>query len=160
MNAAQTAPRRLSIVSSSPVETLLARLRNVRRYGDGWRADCPNGHRNARGSLSVSVADDSRILAHCFACNDTPGILAAVGLELADLYPERIRDPSPEARQRAREAFQRNGWRAALGVLGREAMVVLAAAGELGQGRALSAEDSARLTLAANRIDNAREIFA
>ena len=93
---------------------LLSRLEGVRRSGDGWRANCSNGHAKARGSLSITEADDGRILLSCFACHDTPAILHTLGLEMADLFPERIRDPSPEARQRAREAFKRNSWTAAL----------------------------------------------
>lgn len=141
-------------------DLLLSRVHNVRRSGDGWRADCPNGHSKARSSLAVTQADDGRVLLHCFACNDTPGILAATGLEVADLFPERIRDPSPEARHRARQAFKQAGWMAALGVLMREATVVLIAAGMLRQGHALSGEDDARLALAMQRIEDARAVLA
>lgn len=142
-------------------DILLSRLQHVRSTGPAsWRADCPNGHQHARGSLAITQADDGRVLAHCFACSDVHGILSAVGLELADLYPERIKDPSPEARQRAREAFKRNGWAAALRVLSREATVVLAAAWMLRNGRTLTADDGARLTLAMQRIDRAREVLA
>ena len=141
-------------------DILLSRLQGVRRSGDGWRADCPDGHAKSRGSLSITQADDGRVLLHCFACSDVHGILSAVGLELADLFPERIKDPSPEARQRAREAFKRNGWAAALRVLAREATVVVAAAGMLRQGDKLTADDDARLTLAVQRIDDARGLLA
>lgn len=82
-----------------------------------------------------------------------------MGLELADLFPERIRDPSPEARKAAREAFKRNGWRAALGVLGREATVVNIAASDIAQGGALNGVDHARLVLAVERIELAREVL-
>lgn len=141
-------------------DILLTRLQGIRRSGDGWRADCPNGHSKSRGSLAITQADDGRVLLHCFACSDVHGILSAVGLELADLFPGRIHDPSPEARQRAREAFKRDGWRAALGVLSRECLVVLAAAGTLRHGDALAAEDDARLTLAMHRIEDARGLLA
>lgn len=141
----------------APVETLLARLQQVRKTGPAsWRSDCPNGHQHAKGSLAITQADDGRVLMHCFACSDVHGILAAVGLELADLFVERIRDPSPEARKAANEAFKRNGWRAALSVLSREAVVVLAAAGMLRQGHTLTAEDDTRLSLAMQRIDDAK----
>lgn len=140
--------------------TLLERLHNVRSTGpSSWRADCPNGHRHARGSLAVSETDDGRVLAHCFACSDTTGILAAVGLELADLFPERAVDTSPEGRQRAREAFKRSAWTAALGVLSRESLVVLCAAAVLRQGSALIADDDARLALAEQRIADARAVL-
>lgn len=142
-------------------ERLLSRLHNVRATGpDSWRADCPNGHQHARGSLAITQGSDGVTLAHCFACGDVHGILAAVGLEIGDLFPERIKDPSPEARQRAREAFRRNGWAAALRVLSREACVVNAAAGWLRQRKVLDDADYSRLILACERIDRAREVLA
>lgn len=142
-------------------DILLSRLQHVRRNGDGWRADCPNPvHSHVKGSLSITQADDERILLHCFACADVHGILSAIGLELADLYPERIKDPSPEARRRAHEAFKRSSWAAALRVLAREATVVLAAAGMLRQAQVLTVEDDNRLTLAMQRIEDARAVLA
>lgn len=141
-------------------DILLSRLQGVRRSGDGWRADCPNGHQHAKSSLSITQADDGRTLLHCFACSDVHGVLSAVGLELADLFPERIRDPSPESRKRAREGFKRSSWAAALRVLSREATVVLAAAGTLRQGRALTDDDDTRLSQAMQRIDDARGLLA
>lgn len=142
-------------------ELLLSRLHNVRATGPhSWRADCPNGHQHARGSLAITDGSDGITLAHCFACGDVHGILAAVGLEIGDLFPERIKDPSPEARQRAREAFKRDGWRAALGVLGREATCVAVAAGMLAHNEPLTGEDHERITLAIQRIEGARAVLA
>ena len=142
-------------------DILLSRLQHVRSTGPAsWRADCPNSHAKARGSLSITQAEDGRVLLHCFACSDVHGILSAVGLELADLFPERIKDPSPEARQRAHEAFKRKGWAAALRVLSREACVVNAAAGWLRQRKPLTDDDYNRLVLACERIDCSREALA
>ncbi|SRR5579875_271314 len=119
-------------------ELLLSRLKHVRATGPAsWRADCPNGHTKARGSLAVTESADGTVLLHCFACSDVHGILSAVGLEVADLFPERIKDTSPEARQRAREALKRTAWAAALRVLSRETCVVNAAAGWLRQRKTL-----------------------
>ncbi|MBS0576067.1 MAG: hypothetical protein JSS45_06550 [Proteobacteria bacterium] len=135
-------------------------LRGVRSSGrDSWRADCPVGHQHARGSLSVTVADDGRILMHCFACGDALTPLRALGLELRDLFVERIKDPSPEARRAAHDAYRRNAWGAALGVLVREATIVACAAGVLRQGHALTGEDEQRLALAVDRIGFAREVL-
>lgn len=140
---------------------MLSRLERVHKTGPAsWRADCPNGHQRARGSLAITAADDGRLLLNCFACSDTPGILAAIGLELADLFPERIRDPSPEGRRQAREAFRRSAWKSALGVLAAETTVVAAAAGMLRQHVPLSSYDDARLTLAMQRIDSARSVLS
>lgn len=140
-------------------QLLLDRLQNVRQYGSGWRADCPNGHNNTRGSLSVLEADDGRVLIHCFACNDTLGVLRAIGLEMTDLFPERIKDPSPEARRASIEAFKRSAFAAALGVLDREATIVQIAATDTFTGKTLSAKDVVRVGVAAERIARSREVL-
>ena len=140
---------------------LLARLDGVKRSGEGWRANCPNPvHSHARGSLSIAEADDGRILLACFACHDTQGILGALGLTMADLFPERIKDTTPEGRRAAREGFKRGAWVAALGVLGREAAVVQLAARDMLAGKMLPDGDVARLVLAEDRIARAREVLA
>lgn len=142
------------------IETLLTRLEHVKRNGAGWRADCPVGHSHARGSLSLSEADDGRILLHCFACGNATDPLRALGLELADLFPDRIKDPSPQARREAREAFKRSSWAAALGVLARESVIVLIAARDLRAADVFAGEDADRLALAVERIEGAREVLA
>lgn len=144
-------------VTATPI---LSRLDGVRQHGNSWRADCPNGHGKARGSLSITEADDGRVMLHCFACHDTPGILGALGLEMADLFPERIKDPSPEGRRKASEAFKQHSWRAAMGVLAREATVVAIAAQDMIGGRVLPAPDHDRLRVAEQRIQLAREVLA
>ncbi|MBS0212065.1 MAG: DNA primase [Proteobacteria bacterium] len=142
-----------------PVDRLLQMLHNVRRSGEGWRADCPNGHRHATQSVAITEAADGRVLLHCFVGCDASSIVRTVGLELADLFPERIRDPSPEARRNAQEAFRRASWSAALGVLVVEVGVVLCAAGMIRQGQVLAADDDMRLALAVHRIHGAQEVL-
>lgn len=142
-------------------DLLLTRLEGVRRSGAGWRANCPNPvHKHARGSLSIAEADDGRVLLSCFACHDTPAILQELGMEMADLFPMRIKDTTPEGRRAAREAFKRSSWAAALGVLGSESRIVVLAARDVLSGAALSADDMARLALAEGRIRRAREVLA
>lgn len=141
-------------------DILLSRLEHVRRAGNGWRADCPNGHAKARGSLSIAQTDDGTVLLHCFACGDVHGILSAVGLEVGDLFPERIKDTSPKARNTRRDAFRQAGWAAALGVLAREAILVEVAAHDMAEGIAVTGVDHDRLLLACRRIHDVREILA
>lgn len=141
----------------SAAERLLSSLKNVRRFKESWRADCPLGH-SSRGSLSVSEGDDGRVLLHCFAGCGAAEIVVAVGLSLADLYPEKPRDLSPMGRTAARAAMRESGWRAALGVLVRESLIVLLAARET-QRNPLTAEEVGRLALAVERIQSAREVL-
>ena len=69
-----------------PVD-ILERLDAVRETGTGtFLARCP-AHNDGRPSLSVSVKPD-RILVHCFAGCTPEEVTAAVGLTLADLYPD------------------------------------------------------------------------
>ena len=51
-------------------------------------AKCP-GHDDGSASLSVAEGSDGRILVWCFAGCDAEAIVAALGLTLADLMPER-----------------------------------------------------------------------
>ena len=141
-------------------ELILSRLERVKLNGKGWRADCPVGHSHARGCLSLSEADDGRILLFCFACGNASDPLRALGLELADLFPERIKDPSPQARKEAQEAFKRASVKAALGVLASESRVVLIAAHELRAADVFPGGDADRLALAMDRIERAREVLA
>lgn len=135
---------------------LLPRLDGVRQNGKGWRANCPNGHDNVRSSLSITEADDGRVLLHCFACGDTTAILRALGLEMIDLYPERLKDPSPEARKAAQADHKLSSWQAALRVIDSEAQVVFFAAVDMLRGHTLSEDDSVRLMKAAERLTMAR----
>lgn len=142
-----------------PLDVLLSRLEGVRASGHGWIARCP-AHKDRSASLSLAEGRDGRALVKCFAGCEALAVVQAVGLELADLFPERIRDTSPAGRAEAHEAWRQSGWAAALGVLGREASVVLIAARMLAGGRALKPDDLARLLVAVERIEGAREVLA
>jgi hypothetical protein len=142
----------------APVVLLLSRLDGVRATGRGWSARCP-AHEDRSASLSIAEGRDDRALVKCFAGCNVHAVLSAIGLELADLFAGGIRDTSPAGRAEARDAWQRSGWAAALGVLAREATVVLIAARMLARGDALPPDDLARLQLAIDRIEGAREVL-
>lgn len=143
----------------SPLELLLGRLEGVRKCGRGHIAKCP-AHKDRSASLSVCEGSDGRVLVKCFAGCDVLAIVHAIGLEVADLFPERIADRSPEGRAAMREAHRQSGWTAALGVLARESAIVAILARDVAGGRTPSADDMARLVLAIERIDGAREVLA
>ncbi|CCF84135.1 AAA family ATPase [Nitrolancea hollandica] len=63
-------------------------LHSVRSNGSGFKARCP-GHDDREASLSIHEGDDERILLKCFAGCEAPDIVDALGLTMADLYPER-----------------------------------------------------------------------
>ncbi len=71
-------------------QALLDRLDAVRPRGDGrWSARCP-AHGDTSPSLSVRELPDGRILIYCFAGCDVQAVTAALGIQLSDLFPERL----------------------------------------------------------------------
>lgn len=132
--------------------------KHARRSGNNVRLPCPSCGGNSY-KVSIAEGDDQRAIVHCFGCNDTPAVLASVGLRLADLYPPRNWPESPQERQRARKAIQEAGWRSALEVLHLEACVVLSAARQLADWRVLSEEDDKRLAEAEQRIGSAKAVL-
>ena len=64
------------------------RLKGVRQDGAGWKALCP-AHDDRRPSLKLDVAPDGKVLVHCFAGCRTEDVVRALGLEMADLMPDR-----------------------------------------------------------------------
>ena len=77
---------------SSKTDQLLSRLDRVKQTGPGkWLARCP-AHDDNSPSLAIKEVGD-RILLHCFAGCGVTEVLTAVGLEMADLFPDRVTDP-------------------------------------------------------------------
>lgn len=130
------------------VDTLLARLENVKRTGPGrWIARCP-AHADKRASLSIRELDDSRVLVHCFAQCSVREVVAAVGLDMAALFPEReIHHGKPERRPIPAADILR--------CVAFEALVVSVAASAMLAGEPLSSVDRERLALAAARLQAA-----
>lgn len=69
-------------------------------------ARCP-GHEDRSPSLSIRELDDGALLLHCFAGCQASDVLAAVGLEFRDLYPN-MPDLSDGRRMRRRPRL--SGW--------------------------------------------------
>ena len=142
----------------SAADKLLSRLDSVRRSSKGWTARCP-AHPDRTASLSIAEGDEGRTLVHCFAGCAAADVVAAVGLELADLFPERIRDTSPMARHQRREYAQAAQARAAISALAQEATIVLIAAGDVLADKPLDWMDYCRLVQAEQRIVDARAVL-
>ena len=125
--------------------TLLSRLQGVRQTGTGrWIARCP-AHDDKHPSLSVRELDDGRLLLHDFAGCAVAEIVAAIGLELSDLFPER---PTHRGKPERRPFLAMDILRA----VEHEALIAATAASFLADGGTLTDEDRARLLLAAERI--------
>lgn len=139
-------------------DVLLARLELVQRNGTGWRAACPACGGRSR-KLSVTEADDGRVLVHCFSGCSATEVVQAVGLTLADLFPERLAADSPDERRRRRRLAREAQWGAALEALTLEAHIVAIAARELLCGQELDWNDYCRLVQAIERIEDAKAVL-
>jgi hypothetical protein len=106
--------------------------------------------------VSVREATDGVVWLKCFSCLDTPAILAACGLTLADLFPRRSSDRGPVP---PRDRWSVVEWRAAIEMISFESRVVLIAAADMLHGQTLSVDDFARVKLATDRMDDARIAF-
>ena len=72
------------------LDTLLGRLDKVKTYGNNkWLACCP-AHDDKHPSLSVKLTDDGKILINCWAGCHITNVLAALGIEMANLFPDKI----------------------------------------------------------------------
>lgn len=127
------------------VDILLSRLEKIRTTGPGrWIARCP-AHEDRAPSLSVRELEDGRVLIHCFAGCAVQNVLAAVGLEFANLFPDLpVGHAKPE-----RQSFNP---RDVLACIALETAVVAAAGGALLEGKPFSEEDRERLALAVTRL--------
>lgn len=65
---------------------LLSRLDEVRVVSGGWMAPCP-AHEDRKPSLSISERDGKTLL-KCHAGCETPAIVEALGLKMADLFAD------------------------------------------------------------------------
>ena len=78
----------------TPVDLVLSRLDEPREVAPGrWRARCPAHGGKNRTTLAVTDGDDGRVLLHCFSDCDTEAVVHAIGLTLADLFPDRPGSP-------------------------------------------------------------------
>lgn len=130
-------------------ETLLSRLENVSRTGQGkWIARCPS-HEDRSPSLAIKETDDGTILLRCFAGCEVSEILGAIAMDASDLFP-----PRPEVH--AVKGVSRFNAYQALRCLADDGVVLLAAARMLLRREPLTDSDIERLSLSVGRFQEAR----
>src|SRR5262245_26869584 len=71
---------------SGHVDLVLDRLERVKKNGTGWQARCP-AHEDRVASLSIAERDGV-VLLHCFAGCTTEAVVAELGLQMRDLFPD------------------------------------------------------------------------
>ena len=69
-----------------PADIVLPRLKGVSGDGPTWYALCP-AHPDSRPSLSITEADDHKLLIYCHAGCTTKEVMADIGLDLRFLFP-------------------------------------------------------------------------
>lgn len=146
---------RLTTHVLSPLqELILPRLDRVRKAGSGFIARCP-AHSDKTASLSLAEGSDGRTLLNCFAGCSPGDVLAAIGLSLRDLFPQRPRDLSPLQRAERRQAWQHACTLAAARTLAGEGLVIELAALQIEAGEPLQHHDRTRLSEARQRCEAA-----
>jgi AAA domain len=88
-------------VADAPLESVLSRLRGVRRSQHGWLACCP-AHKDGEPSLSIGLGDEGHILLKCFAGCSLELIVGAMDMTVAELFPSTpaVSDPPSKLTQR------------------------------------------------------------
>jgi len=70
------------------IDSILPRLDNVKRNGNGYTARCP-AHEDKENSLSLATGDDGRLLLKCFVGYEIKDIVEKLGLKMSDLFPKK-----------------------------------------------------------------------
>lgn len=139
----------------SPVDKLLSRLDKVRSTDEGkWTACCP-AHEDRSPSLSIRETSDGTVLVKCWTGCGAAEIVSAVGLTLADLFPEPPENPHSPG--------QRRPWRDAAGeafrALAADVAIIHLAGASVAKGFALAAADRERVALAVARVRDALHLI-
>lgn len=128
---------------------MLERLEKVKPTGPGrWIACCPS-HDDKSPSLSIRETEDGKILLHDFAGCSASDVVAALGLSLSDLFPDKLEHVKPT---RSRVPL-----RDMVAMLDHEALVIQAVASDFLNCRPFSDSDLERVSLAVERIGRVRD---
>ncbi len=92
---------------TAPITRILHRLTKVSSTREGqWVARCPS-HEDKTPSLSVRENSDGAVLLRCFGGCTVHDVVAALGLDIADLFPPREpRHGAPKRLARTLTAYQ------------------------------------------------------
>lgn len=131
----------------SLADKIITHLDGVKNTGqDKWIAKCP-AHEDRSPSLAIREVEE-RLLLHCFAGCSAYEIVSAVGLELSDLFPEKITAGSrPLSRPSPASDILR--------CLCSETTFLVVCASDLARGEKLKQEDKDRLLISASRFRSA-----
>lgn len=141
--------------TESPANKLLARLDRAKETGRGqYMALCP-AHDDGSPSLSVRETSDGTLLVHCFAECQTADVMAAVGLTMADLFP----DSGRRARSPMRRHERRHDLRTVFSGIAYEIQLAALIVSDVKENRSCDQATFDRLATAARRINAARGLL-
>lgn len=124
---------------------LLKKLDSVRATGPSkWIARCP-AHDDKSPSLAIAETGDGTVLMHDFAGCNVSEILSAIGLELRDLFPERV-GHYVKAQRRPFNAMD------VLRCTAHEVQIAACVVADVINGKPISVMDCERIQLAAERL--------
>jgi hypothetical protein len=143
----------------SPIDRLLGLLDRVKATGPGtWLASCPTAnHRHGDRSrgLSIREGDEGRVLVHCHGGCSVHEVLGEIGLQLADLFPQRsIEYPhhSPHRGFIGRGRIRRIPWPDLYEAIERDLTVCSLAFSDLANGKTFSATDATTIAKLADHL--------
>jgi hypothetical protein len=133
------------------VDALLSRLEAVRPVSNGrWRARCPAHDGRNRDVLSIGETSDGTLLVKCFAGCSAADVVAALGMELHDLFPRVDWQSSGEHQRRPRRP--RVDWPAAILACERDLLLVKIVLAQIARRESVNDIDAAACQAAATRV--------
>ena len=135
------------------IENILSRLNKVRKSGKDYMACCP-AHDDQSPSLSISETADGKILLHCFAGCDVAGVLSAMGMEMADLFPEPLK--VEYGKKRKRVYFDKD---TVFKSIEKDLLVFVLIANDLMNGYPIKMDDRNQIAVSRQRIIDAYEVL-
>jgi hypothetical protein len=132
--------------------TLLDKLDGVRQVGHGrWRARCPSHDAKNPNVLSIGETTDGTTLLKCFHGCTAAEVVAAVGLELADLFP-RVEWQSTGAHHARPSRRPRVDWPALIVACERDLLLAKIILASAGRREPITDTDAAACQEAATRV--------
>lgn len=148
------------------VTAILDRLERVRKVGAArWVACCPCHESASKSSLSIRELPDGRVLLHDFGGCAASAVLDAIGVDLAELFPDdgdrdaRGRSAGYRDEQRRRDARQSRETidpRHALAAISADVLTAAVLVGDVADGRMDADRARPMLWNLAARIESAR----
>jgi hypothetical protein len=138
-------------IPMTKIDSLITRLNGVKKTGAGrYIAKCP-AHSDKSPSLAITQADQ-KILIHCFAGCAVNDVLAAVGMDLSDLFPDKAKASSYSGKPARFNAYD------VLKCLKTEAGIISLAASDCVKHGVFSEVDALRVEISRVRIYDAIEL--